>query len=280
VRGHRVFVDGPRASEALAERFLAAYARASGDYELYELVDFYEGYRAYVRGKVSSMLAEDRSAKIETREQARTDARSFFLLSLLEGREALVRPAVVAVGGVIASGKSTIADRVGASMNAPVVDSDRARKELAGVSATTPMHEASWTGAYAPEFTARVYDEVFRRAASVLTSGRAVVLDASFRSRAHRDRARALGREHNVPFYFVECRAHPDECKKRLERRARSASVSDGRSEISGEFLASFEPPEEIPEGEHLVVDTALPTDENVRRLANELPTWPEGFNG
>jgi aminoglycoside phosphotransferase family enzyme len=40
----------------LAERFLAAYARASGDYQLYELVDFYEAYRAYVRGKVSSLL--------------------------------------------------------------------------------------------------------------------------------------------------------------------------------------------------------------------------------
>ncbi len=264
----------------LAEGFLAAYARASGDYQLYELVDFYEGYRAYVRGKVSALLAEDRGADLDTRAAAVRDARSFFLLSLLEGREGLLRPAAVAVGGVIASGKSTIAEHIGAMMNAPIVDTDRARKALAGVEAKTPLRDDPWSGSYTPAFTERVYAEVFRRAGHVLSSGRAVVIDASFRSRAHRAAAQALARERGVSFYFVECRAHADEYGRRLERRARSASVSDGRAEIFDEFAAHFEPVTEIPEGEHLLVDTSLPLQENVRRLADELPTWPEGFNG
>jgi aminoglycoside phosphotransferase family enzyme len=41
----------------LAERLLARYARAADDFELYALVDFYESYRAYVRGKISTLTA-------------------------------------------------------------------------------------------------------------------------------------------------------------------------------------------------------------------------------
>src|SRR5690606_32783804 len=52
----------------LAERLLAVYARESGDFDLYPLVDFYEGYRAFVRAKVASMLEADTGAPYQTRE--------------------------------------------------------------------------------------------------------------------------------------------------------------------------------------------------------------------
>ncbi|HEX7668598.1 MAG TPA: AAA family ATPase, partial [Polyangiaceae bacterium] len=254
----------------LAERFLAAYARESGDYQLYELVDFYEAYRAYVRGKVSSLLARDEGVPFDARERARKEARSLFLLSLLEGRQSILRPAVVAVGGVIASGKSTVASEIGVIMGAPVIDADRTRKALARVAPTAPLAEAPWAGAYAPEMTARVYAEVLRRARSVLSSGRAVVLDASFRSRDLRALARELARAQDVPFYFVECRASIQDCRKRLAERARSASVSDGRAEIFDQFVAKFEPVTELPAADHLVVDTTLPIENNVARLRRE----------
>ena len=45
--------------EDLSEALLADYARASGDYDAYALVDFYESYRAFVRAKVSGMLEDD-----------------------------------------------------------------------------------------------------------------------------------------------------------------------------------------------------------------------------
>src|SRR5207245_342793 len=119
----------------------------------------------------------------------------------------LLEPAVIAVGGVIASGKSTIAQLIGSMTSAPIIDADRTRKSLLGVEPTTRMNDRAWSGAYADDVTERVYGELFRRARAVLSSGRPVVLDASFRSRALRDEARALAREHHVPFYFVECRA-------------------------------------------------------------------------
>ena len=261
----------------LAERFLSAYARASGDYELYEVVDFYEGYRAYVRGKVSSMLAADRDADVDVRNAAQADARSFFVLSLLEGRKPLIPPTLVAVGGVIASGKSTVAERLGTFLGAPVISADRTRKELLGVEATTKVHDAPWKGSYSSEWSERVYAELFRRAGHVLASGRPVVLDASFRTAAWRSAARATARERDVRFHFVECKAGPEECRRRLVERSRVRSVSDGRLEIFDEFVAKFEPVTELPPAEHFVVDTERPLTASLHGLLEELPSWPEG---
>lgn len=114
----------------------------------------------------------------------------------------------------------------------------------------------------------------------MLSSGRTVVLDASFLSRDLRALARDLAHNCNVPFCFVECQAHADECRKRLAERARSASVSDGRAEIFDDFVANFEPVTELSPTEHVVVDTTLPVEQNAARLRRELPAGPEGFNG
>jgi aminoglycoside phosphotransferase family enzyme/predicted kinase len=259
----------------VAERLLAAYARASGDYDIYRLIDFYEGYRAFVRGKVSSMLAADAGAEDATRARAAREARRHYLLALSAGRRPLLDPVVVAVGGVIASGKSTVADRLGEVMPAPVVDSDRTRKSLLGVTPTTHLREGAWSGAYAPSVTSDVYEEMFRRARAVLASGRPVILDASFRTRALRSAARTLAVEHNVPFFFVETRVDAERCRERLRRRERMTTVSDGRLEIFDAFVARWEPVTELPPEEHLVLDTSLPVDANLVRLAETLPSWP-----
>lgn len=264
----------------LAERFLAAYARASGDYDLYLLIDFYEGYRAYVRGKVATILSADMGADFQTRERAKKDARRSYLLALLEGRQALLEPAVIAVGGIIASGKSTMAERIAAMTSAPIVDADRTRKALMGVPPMTRLGDAAWAGAYTEAITERVYGEVFRRAGCVLSSGRPVVLDASFRTRALRAAARKLAMDHGVPFYFVECRADLDECRRRLRAREGEQIVSDGRLEIFDDFVSSFEPIDELPSTEHLIVNTTLPAEANASRLEAELPTWPNGLTG
>jgi aminoglycoside phosphotransferase family enzyme/predicted kinase len=262
----------------LAERFVARYAGAAGDYELYELLDFYEGYRAYVRGKVASLLAEDAGVDLDVRENARRQAREFFLLALLEGRKSLLTPVLVAVGGVIASGKSTVSEQIADRSSAPIVSADRTRKNLLGVDETTQVHVAPWTGAYSPAAGERVYAEVFARAGHVLASGRPVVIDASFGSRRRRDAVRELARASGVRFVFVECRASVEESKRRLEQRARTRSVSDGRLAIFDEFVARFEPVTELPESEHVIVDTTLPVEQNVRALSERIPGWPPGL--
>lgn len=262
----------------LAERFLAAYARFAGDYDLYPLIDFYESYRAYVRGKVSSFLSCDEEADRAIRQKAAAEARRYYLLALASERRSLLPSSVVAVGGLLASGKSTLTDRIGQAMAAPVVDSDRTRKQMLGVEETEKVHHPPFEGAYSPERTENVYAELLRRGQAVLDSGRPVVLDASFRSRDHRARARRLATEHGVPFFFVECRAPVEILRARLRQREKETGVSDGRLEIFDDFVESWEEVDELPSEEHLVVETDRPLAESLAKLERDLPTWPAGL--
>jgi hypothetical protein len=254
----------------LAERFLAHYARESNDYELYSVVNFYESYRAFVRGKVASLLAEDTEASPEARERARREARRYFILALAFERPPLVPPRVVAVGGMIASGKSETAATIGDLLAAPVLGSDRTRKQLMGRKPTDPLAGGAWSGAYSPSATDAVYGELFRLADIVLLSGRPIVIDASFRTAAMRDAARSLAAQHGVPFVLVECCTPPDLIGQRLAARESSgAHESDARTDLFEEFKKHFEPIEELPPAEHLLLDTSRPRDEN-RRLLKE----------
>lgn len=259
----------------LSERLLAAYASASNDFDLYRLVDFYEGYRAFVRGKVASLLVNDAGASVEARRRAGELARRHYLLALASGRARITPSLMLAVGGVVGSGKSTVAAQLSAILTAPIVATDPTRKHWLGVTSTTSLREPAWAGAYSSQLSERIYGEVLRRATSVLTSGRPVIVDGSFRSRAERGRARLLAQQLGVPFLFVECRATPQDCRARLARRAQQAHVSDARIELFDEFVKRFEPVEEFGPQEHLVLDTSA--SDTSHELRTRFATWPAG---
>lgn len=261
----------------LAERLLARYARAADDYELYALIDFYEGYRAWVRGKVAALMARQVTGAL--RDKALADARRHFALALATGRRSLLTPVVVAVGGIIASGKSTVAEALGERLSAPIIDADRTRKNMVGLAPTTRDTSAAFSGTYDLALTDRVYAEVMHRASLVLESGRPVILDASFRTEEMRRAARDLAAEHGVPFVFVECRARPEVCRARLERRERETSVSDGRLAIFDAFCRRVEPVTELPDDEHVVLDTERPLASTLAALEARISTWPRGLD-
>jgi aminoglycoside phosphotransferase family enzyme/predicted kinase len=249
----------------LAERFVAKYARASQDYELYALVDFYESYRAFIRGKLALLGGSE-------------EARRYFTLALSTQRRSLVTPAVVVVGGTIASGKSTIAEALGERLSAPVIDADRSRKHLLGVVEDAPLRTGPFEGAYTPAVTRSVYAEMMRRARHVLGSGRPVILDASFRTADMRRSARDLAEAYEVPFVMVECRARADVRRARLVERSKALSISDGRLEIAGAFEARFEPMTELGRAQRVIVDTEQPIEKTLERIARSLQLWPHGL--
>lgn len=266
-----VFHDRPD----LSERLLSSYARESGDYELYELIDFYESYRAYVRAKVSSMLADDEGADAGTRRRAADLAKRYFRLAFAMKEPLLLPPMIIAVGGIIASGKSTVSRKLGELLSVPIIDADRTRKQLLGVTPFEPVHEPIWQGAYSPDRTEQVYSEVLRRARIVIGSGRTVLLDASFRSAKMRQQAHSLAEDLGVPFLFIECQAPREVCRERLVRREQEGGVSDGRLAIFDDFCARWEQVEELPPREHLVLDTSRALDENLKAIEAHVPLWP-----
>lgn len=256
-----------RSRPDLAAGFLAAFATESDDYDLYAVVDFYLSYRAWVRAKVSGLLAADPSTEpAKARRKAQEAERLFGLARTYAQPRAGAQP-VVAVGGLIGAGKSTLARALGRVLGMPVIDSDRTRKSLAGVAA---MHPAP-ADAYTPAFTGRTFAELFRRADVVLGSGRGVVLDATFRSRDLRRRARALAERHGRPFRFVEAVCDDATLRARLRARVAGVSVSDATEDLLDRFRREFEPVIELPPGEHVAVCTNVPVASQVEAIRDAL---------
>jgi predicted kinase len=76
----------------------------------------------------------------------------------------------------------------------------------------------------------------------------------------------------------VECRATPEQCRQRLQERARGASISDAGVDLFEEFVRHWEPVDELPEAEHLVMDAEQPLAARLEKLGLQLPTWPSGL--
>jgi predicted kinase len=249
----------------LAESFLGRFALEFDDYDLYGVVDFYRSYRAWVRGKVAVFLATDPSTLPEKAARKAREAQALFALA--EGYAHPPGPpaAVLAVGGLIGTGKTVLAEALARALALPVVESDRTRKWLAGVAPTDRAPAA----AYDPDASRRTFDEVFRRAEAVLDSGRGVILDATFRVADLRRRARELAARHGCRFLFLETTCDDVTLRERLRRRAAGPSVSDATEALLDRMRQEFEPVTELAPTEHLVLRTTESTAtlvETVRR--------------
>jgi aminoglycoside phosphotransferase family enzyme/predicted kinase len=240
----------------LAAGFLARFAEASGDFRLYSVLDFYLSYRAFVRGKVAAFLAGDAAADPALRRSKHDEARRCFALSRAFSGAPVDPPFVIAVGGMIGSGKSTLAEALGRELAAPVVDSDRMRKRLAGL-APTDRGDATL---YSDGRTEATYAALLEQAAAVVRARRGVILDATFRSRKHRAAAAAMAEAAGARFVLLETRcADRRILQERLRRRAAGPAVSDARENLLEAFEKSYEPVASSERGVHVVVDTSAP---------------------
>jgi aminoglycoside phosphotransferase family enzyme/predicted kinase len=240
----------------LAERFLRSYARESDDFDLYSVVDYFIAYRAGVRAKVAALAARDPAIDSAQRTHAAESARRHLALaaSALAPR---AKPALVLVGGVVGTGKSTVAAELADLLRGAVVSSDRVRKRLLGVPATARAGSAWRTGAYSTKQTNRTYSGLLARARPVLESGRIAILDATFGRRADRRAAVRFARELGVAAVLVEVGCDAKVARERLARRmAAGTDASDAGPEHHAASKRAFEAPAEWPEKRRARVQT------------------------
>jgi hypothetical protein len=244
-------------AERRAEQLAAAYALAADDYGLYSVLDFHE------RAAALALAAEGERA-------GAPDALAAALAVLARPRRALV----IAVGGAVASGKSSVAKVIARRLAASRVVADRVRDALlAPARASAAVHEALWARSFAPELGGRVYEGMLRRAAEVLASGRCVVLDACFPDAQRRQAAAALAERHGAPFAFVHCDPPPAEIEARLQARdVRDGAAGGGWHALARELAAHWEP----PGPGWLRVDTSLPKTEWLAAVESACSRWRE----
>lgn len=250
----------------LSARFLSALREQVVDPELERLLPFYKSYRAWVRGKVESLLADEPDVAPETCRNALARARRYFNLAL--GYHA--PPALLLISGLMGTGKTTLARELAAALGADLLRSDVTRKELAGIPPDRPCPEAFAAGLYAPQMTARTYATLRREAAGRLRAGRTVIVDASFARRSERqaffDLAGSLGK----PARLLYLHCDRELAMSRLDRRqAEGADVSDGRRELAAAQEAAFE---SFAGGERLIaIDSSAAVDYNVQAVICQL---------
>lgn len=257
---------------ALAESLLARYAESSGDFALFETIDFYESYRAMVRGKIACFELEAAQTE-EARHHASETARLHFRLALASERRPLMDPVLVVVMGPIASGKSTLARALGDRLAAPVISTDRVRKQLCGVQANVRLPAS----AYGATATARTYAAVVEGAERVLASSRSVVVDGTFGSALRRDDIHDLAQRLDVPIRFVCCEVSEATARHRLERRSRDPqAISDAGPEHFERLSRAWTAPSELPSEFVRFVRTDRSIHALVDALADFVPTAPD----
>lgn len=170
--------------------------------------------------------------------------------------------------GLIATGKSTLAQKWAARHNVAYYNSDVVRKELAGLSPETSQKESVDQGIYSKEFSHRTYTGLLERAEAELRKNRGVVLDGSYQSHSERQRVRELAKKLEAKVYFILCVCPEQEMKRRMELRAQDPqAVSDGRWEVYMQQKKRFEAPEELDPDQLITVQTDLPPDAALDKL-------------
>ncbi len=249
------------------EAFVAAYIARSGDEELPRLLNFYKCYYACVRGKVIGFKIQDPAVDRKEREEAReTAARYFDLAYTCASRPE--RPTLILTAGLMGTGKSVLARMLAPRVGAEILQMDVLRKELLNIPATDHHFAAFGEGIYTEDMTRRTYAEALNRAEAALKKGQSIIIDASYKRREERSRAKGLAERLQADFRVIDCRCREEVLRERLNRRLTEAGeASDGRWEIYLAQKGDFDPVDELSPEEVIVVDTAASPDACVHEI-------------
>ncbi|MDA1226407.1 MAG: hypothetical protein BZY79_04860 [SAR202 cluster bacterium Casp-Chloro-G4] len=257
----------------LSREFVEAYVEASGDTGVMALMDFFKTYRAYVRGKVTSFRLDNPDLTNEERLSVAGEAEAYFRLARSYALLSVPRPALFIVGGLMGTGKSSIAEELANRWDLHYISSDLTRKRLADVAATQHRYEEYGEGIYSAEYTRMTYEVMLDEARGRLASGEPVVVDATFRAVEERQRFSDAAASLRLETFVVECTAAEGEIKRRLEARITHAeeTISDGRWELYRRQQADWEPITEVRANRLVQLDTTGPRSENLRKLVGEI---------
>jgi len=200
--------DGHDDSRAAANRVLNRYVARTGDAGLTAGLGVFLSLRAIIRAHVAA------------RSNKPADAETY--LARAEAYALPRKAAVIAIGGLPGTGKSTLARALAPSLGrapgALVVRSDEVRKRLCGVEPETRLAEDAYTEAV----SARVFTELAAETTAAVAGGQCVIADATFLNPEHCAQIRAAAG--SAPFLGIWLTAPLDELERRVAARTRDAS--------------------------------------------------------
>jgi uncharacterized protein len=201
-----------------------SYLGETNDLDGASLMPLFMSCRAAVRAKTSATAAgmqSDTARAAELRQLARDYIG--MAASLLQPSH----PSLIAIGGLSATGKSTLAQAlapsVGAAPGAVVVRSDEIRKRLCGVQ----MSDRLGPEGYTADITRRVYAMMAARANAIVRSGHSAIVDAVYATPKDRESIRHVAADAGVPFAGFWLDAPDSVMLERVQQRRHDVSDAD-----------------------------------------------------
>ncbi len=218
-----------------AEQLVRRYCELTGETAPRSLWHFYIAERAYVRAVVTCLRGAQRGAVDAGA------ARGFLKLARRHVGLATVR--LVLVGGLPASGKSTVADGLADACEAVVLRTDEVRHDI---HADVGGPQAAVEDRYSAAAVSAVYARLLEEAGTLLSTGQSVVLDATWWSEHHRVAARKLAEQTSSELHELRCEANESVATERLCRRdregSRAASGSEATVAVRAAMAGRYEP--------------------------------------
>ena len=237
--------------------FINAYLSYSGDQEIVKLLNFYQCYFAYVRGKVIGFQTQDSAIGERARTGAIETASRYFDLAYRYAARP-ERPTLILTAGLMGTGKSVLAANLGTVLDARIIRSDVIRKEMLSIPPSERHHENFGTGIYTDDVTRKTYAAALQMAEQELKEGNSVVIDASFKARSERQMAHQLALSSGADFFIIECVCPETIVRQRLDARMSDREeASDGRWELFEAQRDSFQEIDELSGDCHMTVDTS-----------------------
>jgi len=233
--------------------FVDEYVKRSGDNELADLLEFYKCYRAFVRGKVLSLRLGQRTLSEDERQNVTGQARFYFDLATAY-TDSILRPRLVVMSGLPASGKTTLARALASRLGLVYLSTDVTRKRRAGMQSTDRAPAAFGAGLYQADATRATYAQLRRETVRWLRRGVSVVLDGTFGSPHQRDLARELALRHHAGFSLVVTACDEATTRSRIEDRQQDpANVSDATWTTYEAMRRAYSAPDEVPDDEKFI---------------------------
>ena len=200
----------------LARVLIQAYRRRMRDPACNQLLPFYQCHRSLVRGKVRGLAWLQHPRSAEGR-RVRHLSRQHFQLAVEYARQ-FAPPRLIVVGGLIGTGKSTLAGGLARSLGAVWLRTDAIRRTE--FTRFRRKRQGFSEGLYAPHVSDLVYQQLIRRTETLLREGRSVVCDGTFSKAPGRALLRDMARRCGASFHFFECAVPRAVALRRVAKRA------------------------------------------------------------
>lgn len=217
---------------------------------------------------VKSAVMDDPGINVNEKQQTAKLAGEYFDLAWFYIKE---KPVLLIMSGLVGTGKTTIAQELAKKLGVVVITADVTRKQLAGIPLTEHRFEKFGAGIYSPKYSRETYEKMYSRAQEILKAGDSVIIDASFINARERLKAMDLARRMGADFLVVECTLSEEIIRERLAKRQEQYSFSDARQCVLESQKKIFERVSEVPDDQHIVIDTSQPVDSLVENIESAI---------